>query len=148
MDKSISSYVNKILKDDIVDMREVSNENDYDLSCRFNIEKHAEKFICYLEVIIYPNGEVVYAVPFHQKKLENMLIEKVGLSEFSKLIESKEAYYDYLVFLCTQTGCCSVWNDFYKCGKQGLTQEQRDTLQKLKDTKYTQVDLPLYQGEI
>lgn len=38
----------------------------YTLYSKFDIDKHAETFINYLEVIIDENGVVHYAVPSHQ----------------------------------------------------------------------------------
>ena len=123
------------------------DENEYGVYSEFDIDKHAATFINYLEVIIHPDGKVEYAVPSHQQKLERILKAKVGVEEFNRLIEEPEAYYDYLVFLCTQTGCCSVWNNFYTCGKQGLTNEQKEALRQLQMKKDRFGD-PLFKGNI
>ena len=38
----------------------------YDLNSKFDIEQHKKKYINYLEVIIFPDGHIEYAVPSHQ----------------------------------------------------------------------------------
>ena len=44
----------------------------YNVHSEFDLKKHKEKFINYLEVVIEPNGKIHYAVPSHQLFLENM----------------------------------------------------------------------------
>lgn len=44
----------------------------YDIYCDFNIQKHKETYINYLEVLILENGKVVYAIPGHQMKAEQI----------------------------------------------------------------------------
>lgn len=43
-------------------------EEEYNLYSKFDIQKHKENYINYLEVLILENGEVEYAVPSHQDK--------------------------------------------------------------------------------
>ena len=139
---------NKTLRELFEEFEKEKDPKEYGVHSVFNIKKHAKTFINYLEVIIYSNGKVEYACPSHQMKLENILKDKVGIEKFNQLIELPEAYEDYMVFLCTKTNCCSVWNDFYICGKNGLTEKQKEMLIKLKSTMYEKIDTPLYQGEI
>ena len=118
----------------------------YDIYSKFDIDKHADHFINYLEVVIDEQGEIHYAVPSHQMFMENILKRKIGIPDFQKLImEDKEAWTDYLNWLCKQTKCVPVWNEFY-FGKPNDKQLQK--LQQLKEKKYTQVKLSLYQGKV
>lgn len=117
----------------------------YDVYSTFDIDKHAEHFIDYLEVIIDENGIVHYAVPSHQMFMENIIKRKIGETAFRDLIMCDDAMYDYRVFLCKQTNCLSVWNRFYIGSPNNL---QFESLKKLKAKKYTHCNLTLYQGEI
>lgn len=111
----------------------------YSVYSKFDIDKHAATFINYLEVVIDENGEIHYAVPSHQMFMENILKRKMGEEEFNRMImEDKEAWYDYLPWLCKHTKCVPVWNEFY-FGKPNDKQLQK--LQQLKERK-------LYKGEI
>lgn len=50
----------------------------YDVYSKFDIDKHAENFINYLEVVIDPLGVVNYAVPSHQMYMENILKRRLS----------------------------------------------------------------------
>ena len=41
----------------------------YDIYCAFDLEKHKQTYVQYLEVVILEDGTVEYAVPSHQEKL-------------------------------------------------------------------------------
>lgn len=118
----------------------------YGVYSKFDIDKHAEHFINYLEIVIDEDGEIHYAVPSHQIFMENIIKEKSGEDEFKRMImEDKEAWVDYLPWLCKHTKCVPVWNEFYIGNPND---KQLHILQQLKEKKYTQVKLSLYQGEI
>lgn len=122
---------------------------EYDVYSEFDINKHAENFINYLEVVIDTNGKVHYAVPSHTAFLENLLRKKYGEEKFNEAVNSTPlALEDWAVFLCELTGYVLVWNDFYICGNHGLNFAQKTTLQELAKTKYTKIDSCLYRGEI
>lgn len=108
---------------------------EYGLQSEFDIEKHKKKFIDYLEVMICKDGKVVYAVPSHQMKAEELCCDKLGISR-KELIEHyphQLAYcYDYMTWLLTICGAIAVWNDFCAFGTDPLTKEQRATLRRLK----------------
>ena len=118
------------------------------LQGKFDLNVHKKEFYNYLEVIIKPNGQIEYAVPSHQEKLKKVCIEKHGLEKFLKEIESDEAYYDYLKWLCNYSGCVSVWNEF--CVKpDNFTKEQRNALKLLSEAYYEKgYKLKLYQGDL
>lgn len=118
---------------------------EYTVYSNFDIDKHAEHFINYLEIVIDENGEIHYAVPSHQMFMENIIKRKIGNADFQKLIICEEAIRDYLPFLCKQTNCVPVWNEFY-FGQPN--EKQLETLRQLKAKKYNHCRLSLYQGEI
>ena len=105
----------------------------YDVYSNFDIEKHKATFIDYLEVLILEDGKVVYAVPSHQMKAEELACERLKIDR-NKLINlcPKEYYFDYLKWVLTQAGAVAVWNDFYSTGENGLNKRQKATLKKLK----------------
>lgn len=52
----------------------------YSIYCKFDLQKHKSHFINYLEVIVKPDGEVVYAVPSHQEKLIELACLKLRVN--------------------------------------------------------------------
>lgn len=112
---------------------------------KFDLQTHAENFICYLEVIIRRDGTIEYAVPSHQKKLEAIAREAYGI-QFEMMLPDVSG--DYLQWLVDTTGCISVWNKF--CIKPPeCTPAQLESLKRLGETFYTHGShLKLYQGEI
>lgn len=106
---------------------------EYDLHSEFDIEKHKQRYVDYLEVLILEDGKVVYAVPSHQMKAEDLCCQKLGITrqQLSDMCP-EEYYFDYMTWLLDICGAVSVWNDFYKTGKQGLNFKQRVRLQQLK----------------
>lgn len=103
----------------------------YDLYSKFDIKKHKEKYVDYLEVVILENGEVQYAVPSHQEKLIKMACLKKGICR-EELERScpEEYWFNYLQWLCMQSGCVAVWNTF--CRYESVSTAQIVMLRKLK----------------
>lgn len=115
----------------------------------FDMKTHKENFINYLEVVILEDGTIEYAVPSHNKKLEEICCKKLGLNynewdyENKELLEYFEnrkkdnwwCWYDWLYEL---SGAICVWNDRY-IGKPNEKQ-----LQKIKELK----EYGLYYGFI
>ena len=119
---------------------------EYGVYSKFDIDKHAEHFINYLEIVIDEDGEIHYAVPSHQIFMENILKRKSGEDEFNRMImEDKEAWVDYLPWLCKHTKCVPVWNKFYIGNPND---KQLHILQQLKEKKYKKLNCTLYQGEL
>ena len=108
-------------------------KSKYDIYSDFDIEKHKEKYINYLEVLILADGKIVYAIPSHQMKAGEICCKKLGISrqELSAMCP-RECYFDYLTWLLNISGAVSVWNDFYKTGEKGLNTKQRSKLEQLK----------------
>ena len=69
----------------------------YDIYCAFDLEKHKQTYVQYLEVVILEDGTVEYAVPSHQEKLIALACQKKGVSrqELNDLCP-REYYYDSL----------------------------------------------------
>ena len=124
--------------------------NDYNCMCKFDLEKHraSMKTFNYLEIVILPDGTVEYAVPSHQRKLENICKVMTSEQDFTKRLQDPEAFADYMQWLCNYSGCVCVWDSF--CIKpKDITQAQLDTIKVLSQTYYTHgYNLKLYQGEI
>ena len=122
---------------------------EYDVFCQFDLSKHrcSMKTFNYLEVIIYPDGRIAYAVPSHQEKLKAICIEATSREEFEERLKSPEAWADYIQWLCNYSGCVSVWVNF--CIKpKDITPAQLQTLKVLSETSYEVApDLKLYRGE-
>jgi len=115
----------------------------YDLYSQFDIEQHKKHYVNYLEIVIFPDGHVEYAVPSHQEKLIAVCCEKLRISrdELNEMCP-KEYYFDFLVWLCNISECVSVWNEFIrKPDNIPMTHAQISTLRKLKSEG-------LYNGEI
>ena len=84
----------------------------YDIHSKFNIKKHKETFINYLEVLILQDGTIEYAVPSHQEKALDLACKK--LNKTKQEIEDmcpREYYCDYLTWLLGITGSVSVWGN-------------------------------------
>ena len=102
----------------------------YDLHSEFDIQKHKETFFNYLEVLIEPDGHVLYAVPSHQELAIKLACKVKGWTreELNKACPP-EYYFDFLTWLLSHTGCISVWDRFYV----GTANEaQHDKLKEMK----------------
>lgn len=105
----------------------------YDIYCDFDIEKHKQTYIDYLEVLILENGKVIYAIPSHTAKAEELCCEKLGI-EWKQLADMcpREYWGDYLTWLLTICRAVALWSNSYAVGKNGLNVKQKATLRKLK----------------
>lgn len=115
----------------------------YDLYSNFDMNKHKETFFHYLEVIVFPDGHVEYAVPSHQEKLIAVCREQLRVSRDELFDMCPEEYYcDVIVWLCNISGCVSVWtNGIMKSDCNPLTNAQWNTLQKMKE-------IGIYEGHL
>lgn len=99
-------------------------ENSQILYKPFDINTHKANFINYLEIIITKDGKIVYAIPSHANKLECIYAMSKGLDpndyqdkfDFWQAVKSfvskacpRERYFDYMDWLCEETGAISVW---------------------------------------
>ena len=114
----------------------------YNLDSKFDIEQHKLHYVNYLEVILFPDGHIEYAVPSHQEKLIAICREKLRVTRDQLSDMCPEEYYcDFITWLCNMSECVSIWNDFIiKSDNIPLTRAQIDTLELLKEHG-------LYRGE-
>lgn len=82
----------------------------YDLYSEFDIQKHKDKYINYLEVMIEQDGHVVYAVPSHQEKAIQMACLAQGWTR-QELYDAcpPEFYFDFMPWLLKMSGAVAVW---------------------------------------
>ena len=116
---------------------------EYDLYCEFDIEKHKQTYIHYLEVIMFPDGHIEYAVPSHQEKLIAVACEQLNVSREELFDMCPDDYFfDVLVWLCNITQCVSIWtNGFTMSDIIELTGAQKEMLEQLKEAG-------IYEGEL
>lgn len=106
----------------------------YGLDCKFDIEKHKQTFINYLEVIMFPDGHIEYAVPSHQDKLIEICCKQLKVSrETLYAMCPEECYFDVIPWLCSICGCIAVWNTFIMKSDKDLTEEQEQMLLTLAE---------------
>ena len=107
-----------------------SVSSKYDVYSEFDLEKHKETFVNYLEVMIGVDGDVHYAVPSHQEYAIGEACRKLGVSrdELCRMTPP-EYYFDWLEWLLMQCGMVAVWNDFYM-GE--ANNRQKNALKKMK----------------
>lgn len=103
----------------------------YDVYCDFDLKKHQETYVNYLEVMIDKDGKIMYAVPSHQEKAIEMACtaNNVSRGELEKMCP-KEYYFDFLTWLLMQSGAMAVWNTRYEC--YSASKAQYASLRRLK----------------
>lgn len=114
---------------------------EYGLHSEFDIDKHRETFINYLEVIISEDGKIHYAVPSHQEYLINECMRQYDWCRQEVYDNTPVDYYgDVIIWLCKMTGSVSVWNDFLQFYQ--INQKQFDSLVRLKNAGLYNGDMP------
>ena len=103
----------------------------YSLHSEFDIEQHKKCFPHYLEVIIGPDGEVMYAVPSHQYKLIQIACEKYGIDrdELDEMCPPEDMF-DYTHWLCKMTDCIALWE--FQIEYHAVNHKQMAMLRRLK----------------
>ena len=115
----------------------------YDIYSEFDIDKHKQKYINYLEVVIHPDGKVEYAIPSHQEKLIDICCNKLNISreELSDMCPP-EYFFDFVTWLCNTSECISVWTNYIITpNDKPITDKQMQILKKMKD-------IGIYAGEL
>jgi rubrerythrin len=108
----------------------------YDINSEFDIEKHKQTFLNYLEVMIDRRGKVHYAVPSHQEFMIARGMEKHKCSREEYIAMCPVDY--YMEWLMQDTGYVAVWESHFI----GVPNEaQMKSLEELKQAG-------LYKGEI
>lgn len=126
-------------------------EEKYNLYSKFDIRKHKENYINYLEVLILENGEVEYAVPSHQDKAVALACKK--LNKTKKEIEDmcpRSYYCNYIYWLLGLTGSVSVWGN---CAEhfiiyETINKNQILTLKRLKKHGLYKGNIPSLKEEV
>ena len=113
---------------------------EYNLYCPFDIEKHKQTYINYLEVVILADGTIEYAVPSHQEKAISLACKKLHCDrDYFIDVVSKAHLIDWNEWLMDTAGVIMVWDRFIQF--HSITQLQIDSLRKLKEAQ-------LYSGVI
>lgn len=99
------------------------------LASPFDKATHKETFKNYLEVIIFEDGRVEYAIPSHQEMLMRICCEQLGLTRDQlNAIVPREYYCDMITWLTKTSGCIAVRH----IGYEGIANEvQLDVLKEL-----------------
>lgn len=95
----------------------------------FSTKVHAQVHIAYCEAVIYPSGKVEYAIPSHNKKLEEIFKkqEKLSDDDFLCLYYNNFDAYDIMM---KKTKICQVWYDNIRYNGE-LTKAQVNKLLEL-----------------
>lgn len=114
---------------------------EYDLHSSFDAEKHKNKYVNYLEVVIDENGTVMYAVPSHQEKAISIACERLRVSrdELNAMCPP-EYYFDFMTWLSRVASIVFVWNEFCLCDK--INRKQVAALRNLKMHGLYKGDIP------
>ena len=103
----------------------------YGVYSDFDLQKHKEKFVDYLEVMIEKDGKIHYAVPSHQEWAIAAACRSLEVSREELSALTPERYYgDWLNWLLMQSGAMAVWNGWYVCPEP--SKEQYAALRGLK----------------
>lgn len=104
---------------------------EYGLHSEFDIAKHKQTFIHYLEIVINRNGYIAYAVPSHQEMMIRVACAQLGISrdELNDLCP-REYYWDFMKWLSMTTGLMAVWETHYEV--YAVTKKQIAALRRLK----------------
>lgn len=107
-------------------------DDKYSVYSEFDMKKHKETYVNYLEVIIDENGKVMYAIPGHIMKLEELTKDKLNLSSVKEVRDlcPSEMHGDYIKWLLSQCKCISVWTRM--CIYDSINKKQYFTLRSLK----------------
>jgi hypothetical protein len=105
---------------------------EYSVYSKFDIAKHKETFIEYLEVMISRDGEIMYAVPSHQEAALALAAKALDMSRETVIdVCPPEYYYDYMRWLLMQSGAIAVWNCMCVIG-DSISKAQIAALRALK----------------
>lgn len=119
---------------------------EYSVYSPFDIKKHKETYINYLEVLILEDGTIEYAVPSHQEKALEIACKK--LNKTKQEIEDmcpREYYCDFLTWLLGITGSISVWGTSaeYFIVYKTINKKQIATLKRLKKHGLYKGNIPI-----
>jgi hypothetical protein len=105
---------NKTLEEVYQELVGYKKPEGYSIYCDFDAEKHNQTYINYFEAVIDVTGKVMYGVPSHVAKLEQLACDKLKLDRDSLMRSCpRDKWLDYNDWLMEITGCIMVWTDFY-----------------------------------
>lgn len=106
-------------------------EEKYGLHSVFNIEKHKQTFVHYLEIVIDAEGGVAYAVPSHQEAMIRTACKRLNVKRRELLdMCPREYYFDFMKWLSMISGLMAVWESH--CEVNTPTKKQIAVLRRLK----------------
>lgn len=115
-------------------------KNKYSIYSDFDIRKHKKHFSDYLEVIIHPDGSIHYAVPSHQEYMIRFICKRDRITPKQLLAKCPHDYYfDFMIWLCKESGCISVWSDLIKA--VSFTRAQVKALDQLRAADVLHLDM-------
>lgn len=88
----------------------------------FDWKLHKDNFPHYLEIVIKPDGEILYACPCHKDVMERL----AGVTDKDC---PEEYWFSVIDWLTNITNCIAVWTDYYR---GNANEEQIKTLKHLK----------------
>lgn len=108
----------------------------------FDFKTHKKYFIDYLEVVIFKDGHIEYAVPSHQLKLIDIYCKENYITEdqLYDLIPISDSPTSWLIF---NSGNISVWWNMVIM-PPNITKEQEDALKKLESEECISPDYIKY----
>ncbi|WP_281790501.1 hypothetical protein [Faecalibaculum rodentium] len=115
-------------------------KDKYSVHSDFDIRKHKKHFTDYLEVIIHPDGSIHYAVPSHQEYMIRFICKRDGITRAQ--LEARcprEYYFDFMTWLCKESGCVSVWSDMIQA--VSFTRAQVKALDQLREANVLHLDM-------
>ena len=124
----------------------MKNGTEYNVYSEFDLEKHKATYIDYLEIIVYQDGTVEYAVPSHQEKMIEAACQKLMVSRDElKEMCPREYYFDYLKWLSMVSGCMAVWTTQCFCAEP--TKAQVATIRRMRMAGVYRGPVPAIYGE-
>ena len=103
----------------------------YSVYSEFDLEKHKQTYVNYLEVLIDEEGTIMYAVPSHQEKGVKLACARLNVTR--QELEArcpKEYYFNFMPWLCMTAKVVFVWDD--RCVAENPTIKQIGALRRLK----------------
>lgn len=106
-------------------------KDKYSVYSDFDVRKHKKHFTDYLEVIITPDGQVHYAIPNHVEFMIGYICRRDRITPRQLERRCPRVYhFDFLTWLCKESGCVSVWSNFIKA--VAFTKAQIKVLNELR----------------
>jgi len=115
-------------------------KDKYSVYSDFDVRKHKKHFTDYLEVIITPDGQVHYAIPNHVEFMIGYICRRDRINPRQLERRCPRVYhFDFLTWLCKESGCVSVWSNFIKA--VAFTKAQIKALNELRAAGVLHLDM-------